>query len=338
MFIILTITISFLSSLLITNLYLKLATRLKLYSKPHDGSIIPHPNPTSAGIAFALLYCLIIIALDQYLDIANSFKQAIFLCAFVMAILGFLDDLFGLSSKLRICIQFSFVFLVGYLFEVNNLIYEGNDFVVIFLALVGLLSSIWLINTFNFMDGADGLVSTNSFLFSLLGGLYFYLAQEIELAICLWALSSINLSFLFFNWAPAKLFMGDSGSLFLGSIFVVFSLGSIINNQISPYVWLILFSIFYVETTVTLIVRIFRKRNVFKEHHSLHAYQRQIINSGDHSRPAKLSIIIQLFWTAPLSFLCFTYPEYGWGITFLTVLPLICIFYFFGPYQVDPDS
>jgi len=328
--------ISLFLSLIVTSVYIKLAKYYRLTSKPHSGGVRQDIVPTAAGIAFGLLYCLIIITIDQIYVIPTAYKYSILFGGGLIAITGFLDDLYELSGVLRLCIQFAFILLISYFFDIHNLISNYERLFIIVYGLPALFFLVWLINTFNFIDGADGLVSCNSVIFALFGGLYLYLSQEHHLATCLWSLCAINLGFLYFNWSPAKVFMGDSGSLFLGSIFVIFMLGSTINNQIPIYTWLILFSTFYVETTVVLFVRVWRKRNVFKEHHSLHAYQRQVITSGDHGRPAKISIIINFFWTVPLSYLCFLFPIYGLQITAVALVPLSFIFYFYGPYQVNP--
>ena len=103
--------------------------------------------------------------------------------------------------------------------------------------------------------------------------------------------------------------------------------------HIPIWAWLTLLSIFYVETTVTLMIRLWRKENTFKVHHKLHAYQRQIIVTGDHSRPAKISVWINILWTVPLSIACYLYPQYGALITLIACIPLSIIFYIFGPYQ-----
>ena len=101
-----------------------------------------------------------------------------------------------------------------------------------------------------------------------------------------------------------------------------------LENQIT---WLILLSIFYIETTVTLIVRIIRRENVFKSHHSLHAYQQIVIRTGRHNRPAIFSIIISIVWTIPMSILSYNFPYYGFYITLITCIPLSLIFYLYGP-------
>ncbi len=329
------IIISFPLSVLTTYIYIKVALRFNLLSQPHPGGVRQESMPTSGGIAFGLLYCLILFSFNQFFTIPDSYKYSIFIGSGSMILIGFLDDIYGLSSLIKLILQFLFMFLIAYFFGIHTwIMHDPNQFYV-FAVFLFLFGSIWLINTFNFIDGADGLVSTNSAIFALVGGFFFFFSEQLTLAVCLWILSSINLGFLVYNWSPAKIFMGDSGSLLLGSLFVIFIIGSTMTAQIPIWSWLTLLSIFYVETTVTLMIRLWRKENAFKVHHKLHAYQRQIIVTGDHSRPAKISIWINLLWTVPLSIACYFYPQYGVLITFIVCLPLSMVFYIFGPYQTS---
>ena len=323
----------FILSVIFTYIYLRIATKLNLSSTPHKGGVRQDITPTSGGLAFALLYFIIFLLYDIYYAIPYSYKYSILFGSGLITLIGFLDDLYGLSSLFRLIIQFILLFTIGYFFDIHIWILNDDGYSNLLISFLFLFGSIWLINTFNFIDGADGLVATNSAIFSLVSGLFFFLINENILSTCLWFLCAINLGFLVFNWSPAKIFMGDSGSLFLGSIFVVFIIGSSFSAQIPIWTWLTLLSIFYMETTITLFVRLWRRENAFKETHSLHAYQRLIINTGKHYKPAFYSIWINALWTVPLSFLCFSRPQYGMMITLLSWLPLAIIFYVFGPYQ-----
>tara|TARA_B100000686_G_C16793326_1_gene980339 strand:+ start:2519 stop:3559 length:1041 start_codon:yes stop_codon:yes gene_type:complete len=323
-------------SIVFINIYILLAKKFGFFSVPHKGGVRKDIIPTSGGISFSCLYLLMVITLNIYFQIPKDYFYSILFGSGLMAITGFIDDIYSLSSSIRLCIQLMFVTMICFFFGIENFLYNNIDYFIIFPVII--ISSIWLINTFNFIDGADGLVSTNSCIFSFVGGIYLLMAQQEALASLLFILSAVNMGFLFFNWSPAKIFMGDSGSLFLGSLFVIFCIGSYTGGYVTYWTWIILLSVFYVETTVTLLVRIKRKENVFSVHHSHHAYQQIIITSGKHNRPALASIFINLFWTVPMSFISFIYPEIGFVIAVITCLPLSLIFYFFGPYQTKPDG
>ena len=318
-------------STLFIKIYILLARKLKFFSTPHQGGVRQDIIPTSGGISFGLVYLVMILILNLFHELPQVYLLSIIIGSSLMLITGFIDDIYSLSSIIRLIIQLIFVILVFFLFGTQNSFQNNIHYFLVFPTII--IGSIWIINTFNFIDGADGLVSTNSAIFSFVGGIYLLLTNDLVLASSLFILSAVNIGFLFFNWSPARIFMGDSGSLLLGSLFVIFTIGSYSQNSNLYWTWLTLLSIFYAETTVTLFVRIWRKENVFSVHHSLHAYQQIIINSGIHSRPALISILINLLWTVPMSFLSFIYPEFGALIVLVTCLPLALVFYFFGPYQ-----
>ena len=323
--------ISLIFSMILINIYISLAKKLEFFSVPHQGGVRQDIIPTSGGISFGLAYILMVLLYNNIHSLPQDYLSSIVYGSGLMLLTGFIDDIYSLSSSIRLIIQLIFVLMISFLFGIQDSLNNNLDYFILMPIIV--LGSIWIINTFNFIDGADGLVSMNSAIFSLVGGIFLLLTQQEVLATILFMLCAVNLGFLYFNWAPAKVFMGDSGSLFLGSLFVIFSIGSYIDGLVSYWSWLILLSIFYVETTVTLLVRIRRKENVLSVHHSLHAYQQIIINSGKHSLPAKISILINFLWTVPMSFLAFMYPEYGGAILVTTCVPLALAFYYFGPFQ-----
>jgi len=317
-------------SIVSIKIYISVANRFKLFSVPHQGGVRKDIIPTSGGISFGMIYLLIVIGISAYFDVPQNYFYSIIIGSGFIMIIGFMDDIFHLSSGFRLFIQLAFVVFVCYMFGLPQSIHSLDKLLILMIIIIG---SIWMINTFNFIDGADGLVATNCAIFSLVGGLFLLIQGQNNLSMLLFSLLGINLGFLYFNWSPAKIFMGDSGSLFLGSIFVIFSIGAYSNEVLNYWTWLILLSIFYVETTITLIIRIKRGENALKVHHSHHAYQQIIINSGKHEKPALLSIIIHTLWVIPMSILSFIYPDSGFLITLVTCLPLSIVFYLFGPYK-----
>ena len=321
-----------LATLILTIIFVKffitLAHKYNLKSIPHQGGVRKDIVPTSGGISFGIVYLTMIILFKYFHHIPDQYFLSIVFGAGMMLLIGFFDDIYSLSSLARLFTQFIFVTFILWIFGAHNYSF-GNPILMMPIYFFGLT---WIINTFNFIDGADGLVSVNSAFFSLVGGVFCFLNKDYSLASCLWMLTSINIGFLFFNWSPAKVFMGDSGSLMIGSIYSIFILGAISSGINSVWTWLILLSVFFVETTVTLIFRLSRRENVFTSHHSLHAYQQIIIKTGKHNRPAIFSIIINLLWTIPMSVLSYIYPGLGFYITVITCLPLAFLFYFNGPY------
>ena len=307
--------------------FIIIANKFGFKSVPHVGGVRQDIVITSGGIAFGCAYLVMILIFHYFQGLPQQIVTSLVLGSGIMMIVGFLDDIYSLSSITRLLVQFAFVAFLLWNFDATTFSY-GNPVIMIPIYFFGLT---WLINTFNFIDGADGLVSTNSLIFSLTGGIFCFSSGNTSVAIVLWMLSAVNISFLYFNWSPAKVFMGDSGSLMIGSIYSIIIVNSLYSEISTIWAWLILLSIFYVETTITLIVRLIRRENVFKSHHSLHAYQQLIIRTGKHNKPAIFSIIISMIWTIPMSILSYNFPNYGFYITLITCIPLSILFYLYGP-------
>src|SRR5438552_3777123 len=148
---------------------------------------------------------------------------------------------------------------------VPNLGWFGHAFAALYL--------VWLLNLTNFMDGIDGIAAVEAITVSLGGAVLYLVAVPGKSA---WftplVLASATLGFLVWNWPPAKIFMGDVGSGFLGLMLAALSLQA---GWVAPrffWSWVILLGAFVVDTTVTLISRVVRGDR-FYEAHRCHAYQ-----------------------------------------------------------------
>ena len=240
---------------------------LLLYApdKPNKRSAHKTVTPGSGGISFVLTTLLFAL-------IQREFQW--FLCL-PIAIVGLIDDRIKLSASLRYLAQLITVYLI-----INNTIFLNYEFTSItdYLLLVFLLFfGTAVINFVNFMDGADGLIASTFFLIILFTSLF---SQSF-----LFVLAASLLAFLFFNWHPAKVFMGDVGSTFLGSIFVLIIYGQ--NNLIEALRYLLLASPIFLDAASTVIRRYSLSQNIFKAHKS-HLFQRLYDSGWSHS---KISII-----------------------------------------------
>ena len=136
-----------------------------------------------------------------------------------------------------------------------------------------LFTGVWWVNLFNFMDGTDGIAAVEalSVLASALVLLDFQISDSPILLFMLVVVVAI-LVFLFFNWPPAKIFMGDVGSTWLAFIIFALALLSIQAGWLSYSVWLILPALFVTDATVTLLRRMINGERWYQAHRT-HAYQ-----------------------------------------------------------------
>ncbi len=191
---------------------------------------------------------------------------------FILTSLGFLDDLINIKYSIRLIIQF-FISALIYIFilKVNfyiDLSWISGNVVALPSILSFLIAIFWIsgmVNAINWFDGIDGLASSTSILFSV--GLIF-IALDSQNYIPLFFLASLigsNLGFLKYNWRPASIFMGDSGSNFLGFALAITSLFLLkdLNNNISLNLILLFFLIPILDMILVILNRLRNKRSPF---------------------------------------------------------------------------
>lgn len=163
--------------------------------------------------------------------------------------------------------------------------------------LIGILLVVWSINLFNFMDGIDGIAAQQA-LFMAGGGWLVQLAGPVHVNVMLGALCGSAVGFMAWNWAPARIFMGDVGSGFLGFALALVALISCREGPSNFWTWLILGGLFVADATMTLVVRLARGARVFSAHRE-HVYQRMARRVGSHARVSLGFFVINVAWLLP---------------------------------------
>ena len=203
-----------------------------------------------------------------------------------ITITGFIDDLKGIRAIYRFIIQIItglFIIKFSGLLNILNIYIENNVFLIFIILLLTIFAAA-IINFVNFMDGIDGLVAGTM-------GIVF-LAFSIKNDISVLPTALALMGFLFFNWHPSKIFMGDAGSTFLGSFFVciVFKSGSFENS-----LGILLVSApILIDCFTCLIFRFFKGHNIFKAHNT-HLYQRLYKAGWSHNLISSIYIGITFF-------------------------------------------
>ena len=248
---------------------------------PNERGMHKFTKASSGGLSFILIYSILAIYQGFYLP----------LFSLPMAIIGILDDKFNISRLSRIISQIlTLLLLITYL---NN---DPNTFVnqitqygflgYFFLLLLGTST----INFINFMDGIDGLICGSMIvIFLTLNGEVHYLLPMIG-TLC---------SFLYFNWHPSKIFMGDTGSLFLGTFLISLIYKSSSGTE-GIFKVLLLCSPLFLDAMVCILRRLINKKNIFNSHKS-HLYQRLVSNGMKHSTVSMIYILsislLSIFYT-----------------------------------------
>ena len=257
-------------------------------------------------------------------SLTSDISIAIIGSGLLIAAVGFIDDQGHIAARWRLLSHFGatcwILFYLGNIPDIQlfGASFNAGWFGYIFVAFV----LVWLLNLFNFMDGIDGIAASET-IFIALAGAYFSWIRGVEnISFISLILAASTMGFLILNWHPAKIFMGDVGSGFLGLILGIIAYASIIEG-VSIWIWLILWTIFLVDSGLTLFRRIINGDKWYEAHCS-HAYQHAAKKWG-HKNVTLLSILINVIWLFPLAYLVYLYPNKGIYITFLAYAPLILL-------------
>jgi Fuc2NAc and GlcNAc transferase len=316
----------FATAFIATGLWLALARRRHWLDHPNHRSSHVIPTPKSGGAGFVIAFTTFMVAL--YLGGVVTIQQATFAAlALVLAAVGFIDDLRPLGIAQRIGTQVLTAGAALLLFDpVPELLFPWGTVEPAWLRVVLLLPGIvWLINLYNFMDGIDGLAATEAIFVCLALALFAGFDANSLVTMLNLGLALAVAGFLFFNLPPAKLFMGDLGSNYLG--FMLAIVGGIAMQATSINVWtlLVLLGVFIVDATATLIGRM-RAGLVWYHAHRSHAYQQAALRSGSHGYVVGVIALINICWLLPLAWLTTRYEQWGVFLVFIAWTPL----YFVG--------
>ncbi len=271
---------------------------------PNARSLHVIPTPRGGGLAIAL----VVLGIEAWLLWAGTLQiprgWAGWCACALLAGLGLRDDLHPLPARYRFLAQL--LICGGWLWlllEPANLLAGGRW-------ALQTLGMVWLVNLYNFMDGSDGLAGTQATLTGLVGGGLALLMGAEGIAVLAFLTAFASLGFLFWNWHPARIFLGDVGSYFLGGQFGILATSTLADGQ-SSFFWAILLGPFIVDATLTLIRRVLRGERWYTAHRS-HAYQRLVQAGRGHAWVACAFAGFGLIWSLPLAAMVLYQPGLGW--------------------------
>ena len=263
----------------ITNLVMVRRPELLPLDNPNERSLHSTPVPRSGGLG------VVIGVIAATLPAFSADWSWLLLLIFALAAMSLIDDLNDLPALVRISGHFlaAFLFLLLYL----------PDDIGWLSAVLALITIVWMTNLYNFMDGSDGLAGGMALIGFGMLGFAAWIGDDHSMALMCWGISVAAAGFLIFNFHPAKIFMGDIGSIPLGFAAGALSLAGVWRELWPLSFPLLVFSPFIIDATTTLLRRMYRGEKVWQAHKT-HYYQRLIQMGLGHKRTALLEYLLML--------------------------------------------
>ena len=287
-------------------LFIRWSLRRNLFDVPNERSSHTVPTPRGGGLIIVIV-CLTAYTVST-IFLKGSFSWCYLLGAFLVAAVSWLDDLYKVSVIWRFFIHALSASLVIYglgYFDALHIPPVGSFSVGAFGIILTFLWIVWLTNAYNFMDGIDGIAGVQA----LTAGIGWFLVGSLfgldTTAIYGGILAFSAIGFLIHNWQPAKIFMGDVGSAFLGFTFACLPFlarnENAANGAIMPLIAILLVWFFVFDSVFTFIRRLLKKQKVWTAHRE-HLYQKMVIAGRTHAFVAGLYGILSLILVISLIF------------------------------------
>ncbi|MCA1040498.1 undecaprenyl/decaprenyl-phosphate alpha-N-acetylglucosaminyl 1-phosphate transferase [Bacillus infantis] len=218
-----TLLLCFIASIIITPFVKKLAIAIGATDKPNQRKVHQKIMPRLGGLAIFISFIIGVV----FLRPADEYSAYIIIGSFIIIITGVLDDMFELSAKIKLIGQLAAALVVvlgGVQLEMINVPFMGEIQFGLFSIPLTIIWIVGITNAINLIDGLDGLAAgVSSIALITISGMAIIMGDTFVMSMGLIVLGS-TLGFLVYNFHPAKIFMGDTGALFLGYIIAVLSL------------------------------------------------------------------------------------------------------------------
>ena len=282
------------ATLALTGLVRRWIVRQAILDHPNERSSHATPKPRGGGLA-------VVFVVLAWLFIAGFFGQlerntviGITVGSAAVAAVGWLDDVRSVSALTRLGLHFlAALWTVAWLGGMPLLSLGGSFAVLgVFGGLLAVIGVVWATNLFNFMDGIDGIESVEAISIGATGGLLLC-GSSPGLATLSFVMAGAALGFLFWNWAPAKIFLGDVGSGFIGFVFAALAVASENEHAVPVLTWAILAAAFIVDASLTFGRRL--RAGYWRHAHRSHAYQRAVQAGWSHAAVSGAVGVLNVF-------------------------------------------
>lgn len=317
--------IALILSLLLVPGVAKLAIRIGAVDKPNARKVHTKIMPRMGGLAIYVSFFVVLF-------LSQSMTQqlfGLFLGGTVLVIVGIIDDMKDIPAKVKLCGQIVAACIVvafGVRVDFMTNIFHGDTFFLsVFSIPVTIIWIVSIINAVNLIDGLDGLAAGISIIAATTMAIVGYASGQTAMASMAMILIGATLGFLRYNFHPAKIFMGDTGSMFLGYNLAVFAVLGVAKSftLLSLVTPILVLAIPILDTLFAIIRRKMNHKPIFKpdKHHLHHC----LLNYGFSHRDTVL-IIYAVSAILALCGLIMTYLNSTQGICLLAVISVVIIY------------
>lgn len=316
-----TIPLIIFSSFVLTELIKRYTLKKNLIDIPNDRSSHSIPTPRGGGLSIVVTFLFTISFVDP---LPQDIVFALIGAGILVASVGFWDDQDHIAARWRLLSHFFAAFGVLFflsgppVFQVFGFNFDTGLLGIVAVAFI----LVWVLNLYNFMDGIDGIAAAETIFVACAGALFSRLSGLVDLSFVSLILAASTMGFLFLNWPPAKIFMGDVGSGFLGLMIGIIAYANILNG-ISVWIWVILLGVFLVDSGITLLRRILNGDKWYEAHCS-HAYQHAARKWG-HKKVTVATIMINLCWLLPIAYMVYLYESIAVLLFVIAYIPLVIL-------------
>ncbi|MBI6915351.1 glycosyltransferase family 4 protein [Pseudomonas juntendi] len=284
------------------------------------------PTPRGGGLSFVVAFLLAALCMAIAGPIAPPVVVGVLGAGGLVAVIGFMDDHGHIAARWRLLGHFAAAaWGLAWLGGMPPISVFGFTLAPLWLSsLFGALYLVWLLNLYNFMDGIDGLASVEAICVCVGASLLYWVTDHAHHAWLPLLLAATVAGFLCWNFPPARIFMGDAGSGFLGMVLGLLALLAGWVNPLLFWGWLILLGVFVVDATFTLVRRLLRGDKVYQAHRS-HAYQYATRHHGSHRTVTLAVAAINLGWLLPVAMVVVVFQLDGALGTLVAYVPLIVL-------------
>ncbi len=314
-------------SALLTGAVRKLALSQGVLDLPNERSSHSKATPRGGGLAIVLTVTLGMVILAATGELRPDLLAVLFVGGGAVALVGYIDDRRPLPAGVRLVVHVGAALWAAAWLAGLPALRIGMQ--TIHLGWVGyavaVLALVWTLNLFNFMDGIDGIAASEAVFVASCGALLSVTgAATSGVAVAALVVAAACAGFLLWNWPPAKIFMGDVGSGYLGYVIAVLALAAARDEPVTLWIWLILGGVFFVDATVTIVRRVVRGDRIYMAHRS-HGYQWLARRWGNHRKVTVAVMMLNLIWLLPCAFLATLRPNYAVAIVVVALAPLVVL-------------